>query len=287
MNKNFEVTQEIEHIIKLALEEDLNELGDMTSKLILDNSKTSQATIRAKQDGIIAGLVVVREVFTKVDKELSVTNIVDEGAQIKSSDAIMKISGYIASILTAERTALNFLQRLSGIATLTSKFVEKVKGTGVKILDTRKTTPGLRVLEKHAVVAGGGQNHRMGLFDMVLIKENHITGAGGIAQAVNKIKANMRARNLNLKIEVEASASDQVEEACGLRVDRIMLDNMNLSQISEAVALVNGKVELEVSGGITLETVRDFAETGVDFISVGALTHSSKALDLSLLIDST
>lgn len=282
---DLKLTKEIDHLIQLALKEDLNELGDVTSNLLLTSSDKGKAIIIAKQKGIIAGLPVVNQVFDKVDSRIKISNVVEEGASVNVSDIIAKINGPLRGILTAERTALNFLQRLSGIATRTSQFVEKVKGTSAKILDTRKTTPGLRVLEKYAVQVGGGANHRMGLFDMILIKENHIRAAGSLSEAVKRIKENMLEQNVNLKIEVEARTLDDIKEALKIKVDRIMLDNMTVSQIQEAVNLVAARVELEASGGVTLENVREIAETGVDFISVGALTHSVTALDLSLLID--
>ena len=224
-------------------------------------------------------------VFKKVNPGLKVDNRGEEGSKVQRYEEVVRIIGPLAGILTAERTGLNFLQRLSGIATLTAEFARKVAGTTVRILDTRKTTPGFRVLEKYAVRAGGGGNHRFGLYDMVLIKENHIAAAGGIASAVEQTRENMKKRDLNLKIEVEVRNLSEVEQVLNLAVDRLMLDNMSLQKIREAVKLANGKVELEVSGGVTLETVREIAETGVNYISVGALTHSASSLDLSLLID--
>ncbi|MFQ5865647.1 MAG: carboxylating nicotinate-nucleotide diphosphorylase [bacterium] len=285
MAMHLKFTKEIDHLIQLALTEDLNDLGDVTSNLLLTSSDRGKAVIIARQKGILAGLAVLHQVFDKVDSRIKISNLVEEGASVNVSDTIVAINGPLRSILTAERTALNFLQRLSGIATMTSQFVEQVKGTKAKILDTRKTTPGLRVLEKYAVRVGGGLNHRMGLFDMILIKENHIQAAGSLAEAVKRVRENMLEQNLNLKIEVETRSLDDVDAALAAKVDRIMLDNMTLSQIQEAVNVVSGKVELEVSGGVILDTVRDIAKTGVDFISVGALTHSAKALDLSLLLD--
>ncbi|MFQ5822940.1 MAG: carboxylating nicotinate-nucleotide diphosphorylase [bacterium] len=284
MNKLLNFSKEIDHLINLALTEDLNQIGDATSNLLFNSSEQGKATIIAKQKGIIAGLPIAQQVFKKVDSSIRISNLVNEGALVNVSNTIVEIDGSLVSILTAERTALNFLQRLSGIATLTSQFVKKVKGTRAKILDTRKTTPALRVLEKYAVRVGGGMNHRMGLFDMILIKENHIEAAGSLSEAVKRIKKNRQLKNLDLKIEVETCTLDDIKAALEVKVDRIMLDNMTLSQIQEAVELVSGRVELEVSGGVTLDTVRELAETGVDFISVGALTHSAKALDLSLLI---
>ena len=207
--------------------------------------------------------------------------------KVEPSEEIVRISGPLSGILTAERTTLNFLQRLSGIATLTAEFVSKAAGTKAKILDTRKTTPGFRMLEKYAVRKGGGHNHRFGLYDMVLIKENHITAAGGIKNAVQQIREKMQNRNLDLQIEIEVRSLTEVEQALNLKVDRLMLDNMSLENIRDAIELVQGNVELEVSGNVNLATVRAIAETGVDYISVGALTHSAPAFDLSLLIKNT
>ena len=285
MKPALKLTNEIESLIDLALREDLGENGDVTSNCILNSDDEGQANIIVKKDGIIAGLPIAEWVFKKVNPELKVQNRVEEGSKVQRYEEVVRIIGPLAGILTAERTGLNFLQRLSGIATLTAEFVRKVAGTKVRILDTRKTTPGFRVLEKYAVRAGGGGNHRFGLYDMVLIKENHIAAAGGIASAVEQTRENMKNRDLNLKIEVEVRNLSEVEQVLNLAVDRLMLDNMSLHKIREAVKLANGKVELEVSGGVTLETVREIAETGVNYISVGALTHSASSLDLSLLID--
>lgn len=272
------------NIISLALAEDLGDIGDITSQLLLDSSKKGEAVIIAKQIGILAGLNIVEQVFKKIDPALVITKLLNDGARVTNNTEILIIKGTVASILSAERTALNFLQRLSGIATLTSLFVEKIRGTKAKILDTRKTTPGLRHLEKYAVRVGGGQNHRIGLYDMVLIKENHLAVAGGITNAVNQIKQSMRNENHDFKIEVEASSIEQVKEALTSNIDRVMLDNMSFSQIRKCVNLIDGRLETEVSGNVTLDSVREIAETGVDYISVGALTHSAKALDMSLLI---
>jgi len=285
MKPALKLTNEIELLIDLALREDLGENGDVTSNCILNSDDEGQASIIVKKDGIIAGLPIAEWVFKKVNPGLKVENRVEEGSKVQRDEEVVRIIGPLAGILTAERTGLNFLQRLSGIATLTAEFVRKVAGTKVRILDTRKTTPGFRVLEKYAVRAGGGGNHRFGLYDMVLIKENHIAAAGGIASAVEQTRENMKKRDLNLKIEVEVRNLSEVEQVLNLAVDRLMLDNMSSQKIREAVKSANGKVELEVSGGVTLETVREIAETGVNYISVGALTHSAPSLDLSLLID--
>jgi len=285
MFKPLEIDNKIFQLIQLALQEDLNEACDRTSNFLIDPSKTGTALIIAKQKGIIAGLSVTEQVFKLVDERISSSCLVNEGAAIESGNPIFRTSGPMRGILTAERTALNFLQRLSGVATLTSKFVEQVRDTKAKILDTRKTTPGLRALEKYAVRVGGGENHRMGLFDMILIKENHIAAVGGIRETVIKVKKEMEAQNLNLKIEVETRNLDELNEALEMNIDRIMLDNMNVPLIKKAVQLVRGRLQLEVSGGVTLKNVREIAKTGVDFISIGALTHSAPALDLSLLLE--
>ncbi len=278
------IDEKIEESIRISLKEDLGSLGDITSDWLLPAAATAQARIIAKAPGVIAGITIAERVFQLVDNGLRFENMVADSTKVKAADLILKVAGSAGSILTAERTALNFLQRMSGIATLTNQFVEKVSGTGAKILDTRKTTPGLRTLEKYAVRAGGGHNHRMGLSDMILIKENHIAAAGGLSKAVGRIRGQMQKRNLKLAVEVEARTIEEVREAVALRVDRIMLDNMLPTQIREAVKIVGRTVELEASGGVTLEIVREIAETGVDYISVGALTHSAKALDLSLLL---
>jgi nicotinate-nucleotide pyrophosphorylase (carboxylating) len=276
---------QIEDLIAAALQEDLAGLGDLTSELLIPATAMGKGKIVVKSAGIIAGLTVAQRVFKKVDSKIQIDCKIEDGARVAPFDEILTIHGSIRGILTGERTALNFLQRLSGIATLTAKFAERIAGTNAKILDTRKTTPGLRNLEKYAVRVGGGRNHRMGLFDMILLKENHIAAAGTITEVVGKIRRELQSQKMSIAIEVETQNLEQVEEAVNARVDRIMLDNMSLPQIREAVALVNRRVEVEVSGGVTLDSVREIAETGVDYISVGALTHSAKALDLSLLLE--
>ena len=276
--------EQIDKLIALALQEDLGSPGDITSNFTISDDATASAKIVAKESGVIAGIPIAKRVFLNVDERVRFHEELDDAAKIRAGDVIVRIIGPARSILAAERTALNFLQRLSGIATLTSKFVEKTAGTRAKILDTRKTTPGWRYLEKYAVRAGGGYNHRLGLYDMILIKENHVVAGSSITNAVERIRREISARNLHLAIEVESRTLDEVAEALTLSVDRIMLDNMPLWPIREAVKMVNGRVALEVSGGVTLETVREIAETGVDYISIGALTHSAKALDLTLLL---
>jgi len=277
----------LKELIQTALKEDLGDSGDVTTLATVATDVQGSAKIIAKAEGIIAGGFVVEKVFAAVDPLLQVKTSVEDGARVKPGQKIVDISGAYYSILIGERTALNFFCRLSGIATLTAKFVALVAGTGVKILDTRKTTPGLRALEKYAVRMGGGQNHRSGLYDMVLIKENHIAAAGGIKEAITSCTDYLQRQKLNLKIEIETRNLSDVAQALNFNVDRIMLDNMSCKEIKEAVALINKRVEVEISGGVNLDNIQEYAQTGVDYISIGALTHSAKVLDLSLLIDST
>jgi len=268
-------------LIEAALAEDVG-AGDFTTLWTVPPERRAEAEIVAKAPGVIAGSEVAAEVFRRVDPALCVEAAMGDGTAVTAGDRVMRISGSAASILTAERTALNFLQQLSGVATATRRYVDAIAGTGARVIDTRKTTPGMRRLEKAAVVAGGGSNHRVGLFDMVMIKDNHIAAAGGIMAAVEAV----RVRNdRGLRVEVETSTLAEVGEALAARVDRVMFDNMDVETMRRAVALAAAaerRPETEASGGITLETIRAFAETGVDFISVGALTHSAPALDLSL-----
>ncbi len=265
------------HLIDLALAEDIGP-GDATSEAILPPDLCLRAHIIAKQAGVVAGLPVAEAVFRRVDPSVQFTARVSDGARVEAGTVLAEVEGPARSLLAAERTALNFLQRLSGIATLTRRFVEAVAGTRAVILDTRKTHPGWRALEKYAVRMGGGQNHRMGLYDMILIKDNHIAAAGSITEAVRRA----RAARPDLPIEVEVKNLDELREALELPVDRIMLDNFDLESIRIAVRIAAGRVPLEVSGGVTLERVAELAATGVDYISVGALTHSAPALDISM-----
>jgi len=271
--------------IETILREDLSEVGDVTTLSTVPENLDGRAIIIAKQKGIVAGNWIAKMVFKNVDSALNYQFKQEDGLEVLSGDIIAEVSGPVRGILSAERTALNLLGRLSGVATLTHLFVERVKGTKAKILDTRKTTPGLRVFEKYAVRVGGGENHRYGLSDMVLIKENHIAAAGSIESAVKRCRQYMKEHRLDLKIEVETTNLQDVRTALRLKLDRIMLDNMSPESVSQAVQLVKGQVELEVSGGITLDNVSKYAATGVDFISVGALTHSAPILDISLLVD--
>lgn len=274
--------QEIQKIVKNALKEDLGK-GDITSNLIIPDTQKGEGIILAKEKGIIAGLEVAKLVFRQVDPKLVFKSLVKDGTEVMPNQRIASVKGRVKTILMAERTALNFLQRLSGIATLTNQYVIKVKGIKVKILDTRKTTPGLRILEKYAVRKGGGENHRQGLYDMILIKDNHIQSAGSIFSATKKVLEKRR----SLKIEVETKNQKEVKEASNFKIDRIMLDNFKLRDLKKAVQLIrkkNKKIEIEASGQVTLKNVRAIALTGVDYISIGSLTHSAKALDLCLIL---
>ncbi len=272
----------IKQLIRLALAEDIGR-KDITSEALVRKNLSGRAVIVAKQDGVLAGLSVAKEVFQAVNRRISFKMLKRDGQKVKRGQKIAAIQGKVKDILAAERTALNFLQRLSGIATLTAQYVSRIKGTKAKIFDTRKTTPGLRTLEKQAVKAGGGQNHRMGLFDMFLIKENHIKAAGGIAEAMRKAKSKRRRE----KIEVEVRSLREIEEAIKAKPDWIMLDNMSIERMKKAVKAIRSRsprIKIEASGNVNLNNVRKIALTGVDFISVGALTHSAPAMDLSLIL---
>ncbi len=273
------LSPEIREIVQRALAEDIGP-GDVTSAPIIPPTTHLQGAFLVKAPGVVAGLEVVGEVLAQVDPKILFTPLVAEGSEVAVGDVVALAEGDGPGLLIAERTALNFLQRMSGIATATRRYVRAVAGTKAKILDTRKTAPGLRVLDKLAVALGGGHNHRFGLYDMVLIKDNHIEAAGSITRAVHLV----RQRHQGLAIEVEVTTLEQLEEALALGVERIMLDNMSLEMMREAVQRAAGRVELEASGGITLQNVAEVAATGVDYISVGALTHSVTALDISLEI---
>ena len=266
-------------LIELAIGEDIGP-GDATSEAVLPAGLTLHGQVIAKGTGVIAGLPVAGQVFSRVDPTLHFTPRVRDGASVAPGDAVAEVAGPGRGMLAAERIALNFLQRLSGIATLTRAFVDAVASTRATILDTRKTHPGYRVLEKYAVRMGGGHNHRMSLNDMLLVKDNHIEAAGSLTAAVERA----RAPHPDLPIEVEVKNLDELREVLALDVDRIMLDNMDLDRMREAVQLTGGRVELEASGGVSLESVAAIAATGVDYISVGALTHSAPVLDLSMLV---
>lgn len=271
------ISPEIIASIQRALEEDIG-TGDVTTNSIVPVDAAMRGQIIAKQNGIIAGLDAAEACFSLVDSRVAFAAQVSEGARAQDRQLLATVSGPARAVLTGERTALNFLGRMSGIATLTRQFVDAVAGTKAVILDTRKTAPGLRATDKLAVLRGGGQNHRIGLYDMILIKDNHIDFAGGIEEAVRRARALAN----GIQIEVEARSVNDVKAALGLGVERILLDNMSNEMMKEAVQLTNGRAKLETSGNVTLETVREIAETGVDYISSGALTHSAKVFDVSL-----
>jgi nicotinate-nucleotide pyrophosphorylase (carboxylating) len=272
---------EIDKIISSALKEDVG-TGDITSNLLITRNKTAKAFILAKEEGVIAGLQVAKSVFYKLDKNIRWKNLVIEGEFVSAGTKIAEMKGPYRALLTGERTALNFLQRMSGIASITLKYVEQLSDLKTKILDTRKTVPGLRLLDKYSVKKGAGTNHRIGLYDMVLIKDNHIKAAGSISEAVKQVREKL---NKKIKIEVETASLDEVKEALNSGADIIMLDNMSIKQMKEAVKIINGKAKVEASGGVDINSVRMIAETGVDYISVGALTHSVKALDIGMYFE--
>jgi nicotinate-nucleotide pyrophosphorylase (carboxylating) len=270
----------VQELIDRALAEDVGP-GDVTTEALVPEGALARARIEQKAPGVISGLHAAESVFRRVDPELRWHGHAAEG-EWREGGLVAEVAGSTAAILRGERVALNFLGRLSGVATLTARYVRAVEGTGARILDTRKTTPGLRALEKQAVAAGGGVNHRFGLFDAILAKENHIAAAGGIGPAVRRA---LDAAAPGMVVEIECETLDEVREAVEAGAPRILLDNMTRDELREAVAIAGGRAELEASGGVTLESVRAIAETGVDFVSVGALTHSAPALDLSLLVE--
>ena len=272
----------IENFVERALEEDLGD-GDHTSLACIPPEAIGKAKLLVKEAGILAGIDVSEKIFRKLDDTVIFEKKIADGAQIKPGDIAFYVSGKILVLLQAERLVLNIMQRLSGIATQTNRYVKKLEGLKTEILDTRKTTPGMRLLDKYAVKTGGGENHRIGLFDMILIKDNHIDFAGGIPQAVERIKEYLLKNHKQLKIEVEARSIADVETILSLDgVDRILLDNLSLKDTKTAVEIIKGRCETESSGGITLENIRNYAECGVDYISVGALTHQIQSLDMSL-----
>lgn len=275
--------QLIDELIKLALAEDIGD-GDHTTLSTIGADAMGRQHLLVKEDGILAGVDAARRVFEHVDPALKMTVMINDGARVKKGDIAFVVEGPVRSLLTAERTMLNIIQRMSGIATMTDCYQSRLSGLNCKVLDTRKTTPGMRILEKQAVHIGGGANHRIGLFDMILIKDNHVDFAGGIANAVAAAKKYCEQNNKNLKIELEVRNTEEIQQALNAGVDRIMLDNYTPEATKEAVQMIrraNPAVEIESSGGITLDTLRQYGEAGVDFISVGALTHSVKGLDLS------
>ncbi|MBZ0183076.1 MAG: carboxylating nicotinate-nucleotide diphosphorylase [Melioribacteraceae bacterium] len=272
---------QIERIIDLALDEDIQS-GDITTEAIINKSQNADAFIKAKENGVIAGLPIAEKVFRKLDPDLIWNPLVNDGDKIKSSEILVKFSGNYSALLTAERTALNFLQRMSGIATQTNLFVSVIKDSKTKILDTRKTIPGHRLLDKYSVKMGGGTNHRIGLYDLVMIKDNHIKVAGNITNAVDQIR---RKYGNKFRVEIETTNLDEVNEALKCNADIIMLDNMTNEAMNDAVKLINGRAQTEASGNMTIERIKSTAEIGVDFISIGMLTHSVKALDISMYIE--
>lgn len=273
----------LDELIRMALREDIGD-GDHSTLACIPSTAVGTAKMVAKQDGVLCGAIVGERVFHQVDPTLKVSLLKNDGDAVKKGDIVMLVEGHSGSILTAERTALNFMQRLSGIATETKRMVAMLDGLNTRLLDTRKTTPNMRLLEKYAVACGGGTNHRIGLYDMIMLKDNHIDFAGGIEAAIDRTRQYLKEKGKNLKIEIEVRNLDELERVLAHGgVDRIMLDNFDVPTLREAVHRIGGRFETEASGGITDQTLRPYAETGVDFISVGALTHHIKSLDLSLV----
>lgn len=270
----------IDDLLTLAFAEDVGD-GDHTTLSTIPAEAMGAQKLLIKEEGILAGVEMARKVFEKFDPTLKMTVYINDGAHVVPGDVAFVVEGPVRSLLQTERIMLNIMQRMSGIATMTDRYQSRLEGLKAKVLDTRKTTPGLRMIEKEAVRIGGGANHRIGLFDMILIKDNHVDFAGGIAQAVNAAKDYCNATGKNLKIEVEVRNDDEIEQALACGVDRIMLDNFTPEHTRQAVERIAGATEVESSGGITLDTLRQYGEAGVDYISVGALTHSVKGLDMS------
>ena len=268
-------------LIELAFSEDIGD-GDHTTLCCIPPEAMGESKLLIKEAGVFAGVEIAKQVFHRFDPDLQVEVYVEDGARVKPGDIVMSVKGRVQSLLQTERLMLNILQRMSGIATMTATYVERLKGTHTRVLDTRKTTPGMRMLEKQAVKIGGGTNHRIGLFDMILLKDNHIDFAGGIEAAISRCHEYLKAKGKDLKIEIEVRSMDELKRVLAYGgVHRIMLDNFTPAQTKEAVDLIAGRYETESSGGITLDTIRTYAEQGVDFVSVGALTHSVKGLDMS------
>ena len=271
----------IDDLIKLAFAEDIGD-GDHTTLCCIPATEMGKSQLIIKEDGVLAGVEMARRVFKAFDPELKMTVFIEDGAEVKKGDIAFVVEGKVQSLLQTERLMLNIMQRMSGIATMTHRYQERLKGTHTRVLDTRKTTPGMRILEKMAVKIGGGVNHRIGLFDMILLKDNHVDFAGGIDKAITRAKEYCKAKGKELTIEIEVRNFEELQQVLDLGgVDRIMLDNFTPADTRKAVELVGGRFELESSGGITFDTLRDYAECGVDYISVGALTHSVKGLDMS------
>lgn len=270
----------LDDLLTLAFAEDVGD-GDVTTLSTIPAEEMGKQKLIIKEEGILSGVNIAREVFKKFDPTMKMTVFIEDGTHVKPGDIAFEVEGLVRSLLQTERIMLNIMQRMSGIATITAVYQERLKGLKTKVLDTRKTTPGMRILEKEAVKTGGGANHRMGLHDMILIKDNHVDFAGGITNAVEAAKKYCKETGRDLKIEVEVRNTDEIKEALAAGVDRIMLDNFSPERTREAVKLINGATEIESSGGITLDTLRAYGECGVDYISVGALTHSVKGLDMS------
>ena len=271
----------IEELLKIWFAEDIGD-GDHTTFCCIPENAYGKSRLIIKDEGIIAGVEVAREIFNYFDKELKMTVFINDGAEVKPNDIAFEVEGKIRSLLQTERLMLNVMQRMSGIATITRKYSKLLEGTGTNVLDTRKTTPGMRFLEKEAVKIGGGMNHRIGLFDMILLKDNHVDFAGGIQMAIQMANNYLKEKNKNLKIEIEVRNFEEINQVLETgNVDRIMLDNFSVADTEKAVEIINHRFEIESSGGITFDTIRDYAECGVNFVSVGALTHSIKSLDMS------
>ncbi|MBR7125440.1 MAG: carboxylating nicotinate-nucleotide diphosphorylase [Prevotella sp.] len=270
-----------EKLIDLAFAEDIGD-GDHTTLCCIPEDAEGRSHLLIKEEGILAGVEVAKKVFARFDPTMQVEVLMGDGSKVKPGDIAMVVTGKVRSLLQTERLMLNIMQRMSGIATMTNRYVERLQGTGTRVLDTRKTTPGLRMLEKQAVKIGGGTNHRIGLFDMILLKDNHVDFAGGITKAIDRCHAYLEEKGLKLKIEIEVRNFDELNEVLNNGgVDRIMLDNFSVADTGKAVKLIDHRYETESSGGITFDTIRDYALQGVDFVSVGALTHSVKGLDMS------
>lgn len=268
-------------LIDLSFSEDIGD-GDHTTLCCIPDDAMGKSQLIIKEDGILAGIRIAKEVFHRFDASMQVQVLIEDGSHVKKGDVAMIVTGKVRSLLQTERLMLNIMQRMSGIATMTNRYVKRLEGTKTHVLDTRKTTPGMRMLEKQAVKIGGGMNHRIGLFDMILLKDNHVDFAGGIKNAITRCHEYLKEKNLDLKIELEVRNFDELNQALEQGgINRIMLDNFSVEDTAKAVKIVNGKYEVESSGGITFDTIRDYAECGVDFISVGALTHSVKGLDMS------
>lgn len=281
MNKTLTKKELIDALINLAFAEDIGD-GDHSTLSAIPADAEGKSQLLIKEAGVLAGIEIAKEIFNRFDSSLKVEVLLEDGAEVKVGDIAMIVEGKVQSLLQTERLMLNVMQRMSGIATLTHKYVEAIKGTRTKLLDTRKTTPGMRILEKEAVKIGGGVNHRIGLYDMIMLKDNHVDFAGGIENAILRAQSYCKANHKDLKIEIEVRNFDEINEVLRVGgVDRIMLDNFTPENTLKAVKLIDGKFETESSGGITYETLRSYAECGVDYISVGALTHSVKGLDMS------